>query len=161
MARWAFKGVEEYALKLSKLGAASEQVAGKAIYAAAEIVADAMRQNIRALPVQNGKAAKGETLRGISEPAKRGLEESFGIASIQKDEKGFYNVKLGFDEYNAVKTRKFPKGQPNAMIARSVEGGTSFMPKHPFVAPAIRKTRAAAEKKMEEIIDQETKKIMG
>lgn len=161
MARWAVKGIEEYALKLSKLGASAEQVAGKAIYAAADIVADAVRQNIQALPVQNGRAAKGETLSGISEPAKHGLEEGFGIASIQKDAKGFHNVKLGFDGYNSVKTKKYPKGQPNAMIARSVEGGTSFMAKHPFVAPAIRKTRAAAEAKMEEIINQETKTIMG
>lgn len=160
MARFAFKGAEEYALKLSKLGDQTERVAGKAIYEAANIVANEVRKNIDAIPVQNGYVKKGEMRHGIPQPAKDGLKESFGITPMRKDD-GYYNVKLGFDGYNKVKTKTWPQGQPNQMIARSVESGTSFMAPHPFVAPAVRKTKAAALKKMAEVVDEETKKIMG
>lgn len=160
MARFAFKGAEEYALKLSKLGDQIERVAGKAIYEAANIVANEVRKNIDAIPVQNGYVKKGEMRHGIPQPAKDGLKESFGITSMRKDD-GFYNVKLGFDGYNKVKTKAWPQGQPNQMIARSVESGTSFMAPHPFMAPAVRRAKPAAEQKMGEVVDEETKKIMG
>ena len=40
MARMTFKAGDDYALKLSKLATNSDEIAIKAIYAAAEIVAD-------------------------------------------------------------------------------------------------------------------------
>jgi len=113
------------------------------------------------IPVQNGFVKKGELRTGIPGQAKKGLQASYGITPMQRDENGFYNVKIGFDGYNSIKTKAYPNGQPNQMIARSVESGTSFLQKHPFVAPGVRKSRKAALKKMEEIIDEETKKIMG
>lgn len=161
MARIEFKGISNYTKKLEKLGISERTTIGKSIYAAADIVTDAIRQNIQALPTQAGSSPKGELRSGISPPQKQGLLDSLGIASVQQDAKGFYNVKVGFDGYNSVKTKAYPKGQPNAMIARSAEGGSSIMAPHPFVAPAVRKTRRAAEKKMKEIVDAETKKIMG
>lgn len=161
MARFAFKGLEEYSLRLAKLGKQTERVAGRAIYAAADIVADAMRQEIDKIPVQNGSVKKGEMRTGIPDPAKRGLQESFGITPMEKDLNGFYNVKLGFDGYNTIKTKAHPNGQPNQMIARSVNSGTSFLAPRPFANTAVRKSSKAALQKMEEVIDEETKKIMG
>lgn len=161
MARIEFKGIANYTRRLEALGRSERVTLGKAIYAAADIVTDAIRQNINALPVQNGQTKRGELHRDINEKAKQGLKDSLGIAPVQQDAKGFYNVKIGFDGYNNIKTKKYPKGQPNAMIARSVESGTSFMAPHPFIAPAVRKTRRAAEQMMEKIIDDETKQIMG
>lgn len=161
MAKIQFKGIANYTEKLAKLGASERTTIGKAIYAAADMVTDAIRQNIQALPVQAGRVKKGEMRSGITPPQKQGLLDSLGIASVQKDAKGFYNVKVGFDGYNTTKTKTYPKGQPNAMIARSVEGGSSILAPHPFVGPAVRKTRKAAEQKMEEIVQADTEKIMG
>lgn len=160
VARFAFKGLEEYSMRLAKLGDQTERVAGRAIYAAADVVADAMRQEIDKIPVQNGFVKQGELRTGIPAPAKRGLQESFGITPLEKDSGGFYNVKLGFDGYNSIKTKAHPNGQPNQMIARSVNGGTSFLAPHPFVTTAVRKARKPALQKMEEVLDEETKKIM-
>ena len=60
MARLHIKGTEEYALKLSKLGSSSREVAGEAIYKAADIVANQIKANIQSLPtitdVENIKA---------------------------------------------------------------------------------------------------------
>lgn len=61
------------------------------------------------------------------------------------------NVKLGFDGYNGMKTKKYPKGQPNVLLARSIESGSSIAKKRPFVAPAVRKTKKAAEETMAKI----------
>ena len=62
MATYQFKGLEEYALKLSKLRDGSREVAGKAIYAGAKIVADAVRENIKSLPVRRSGYGTTENL---------------------------------------------------------------------------------------------------
>ena len=77
-----------------------------------------------------------------------------------KKEGNEINTKLGFDGYNKQITKKYPKGQPNAMIARTFESGNSFTQKIPFIAPAVRAKREEAERKMAEVIDQTTAKIM-
>lgn len=156
-----FKGIEEYALKLSKLGEQTEEIAGKAIFEGAKIVADKVRKNIEALPTVDFRAhgTSDHPLDGITDLQKKGLEEGFGISPMQEDG-GYYNVKVGFDGYNAVKTKKYPQGQPNAMIARSVEGGTYFRQPHPFVSPAVRASKKAAEAKMQEVVEEEINKIM-
>lgn len=115
---------------------------GRAIFSGAAIVADAIRDNIKGLPKE-----------ACTPKEKAGLLDGLGIARMEYKD-GYYDVKIGFHGYNSVKTKKYPKGQPNAMIARSVEGGSSWRPRHPFVAPAIRATRAEAEKKMAEEIDK-------
>ena len=163
MARMSVRGTEEYALKLSKLGKNSEAVAGKAIYAGAGIVADAVKANLKALPtvrdVENIKAYRAGRKSQLSIKQKEGLMQSFGITKISND-KGYYNVKLGFDGYNGIKTKKYPKGQPNQLIARVVESGSTYMDKTPFVRTALNASRAEALQKMQEVIDQEMNKIM-
>ena len=164
MARMTIKGTEEYALKLSKLGKAGREVAEKAIYGGAGMVADQIKSNLNAAPTvteaENVKAYRTGGKSGISKRQKEGLIQSFGITKIQ-DDGGFYNVKLGFDGYNHVKTRKYPKGQPNQLIARVMESGSSYMDKIPFVRPAVRQKRRAAQEEMQKIIDEESKRIMG
>ena len=139
MAKISFRGLSDYELLLSRIGNANREIIGKAIYAGAEIVADAIKQNIEGLPEKTGVT-------------KRGLEEGFGIAPMQ-DDNGYINVKLGFDCYNE-------NGVPNVLMARVLESGNSRMPKHPFVRPAINASRKRAEQAMADIIDQEIKKIM-
>ena len=59
-----------------------------------------------------------------------------------------------------MKTKKYPKGQPNVLLARSIESGSSIAKKRPFVAPAVRKTKKAAEETMAKIIDEESAKTL-
>lgn len=163
MARIRFRGLEEYELKLSKLASGTKEVAGKAIYAGAKIITDKIRENIQALPAHPDSygliAYRNKWPAPLTDTAKKGLLEGLGITPME-DDNGFYNVKIGFDGYNDLKTRKYPKGQPNQLIARSIESGTSISEKRPFVTPAIRATRKQAEQAMADVIDEETKKIM-
>lgn len=163
MARMTVKGTDEYALKLSKLGKNGEAVAGKAIYAAAGIVADAVKANIKSLSavkdIENIKAYREGTKSHLSIKQKEGLINSFGISKLS-DDNGYYNVKLGFDGYNAIKTKKYPKGQPNRLIARVTESGSTYMDKTPFMRTAVNATRKNAVDEMQKVIDEESKKIM-
>ena len=162
MAKITFPGLADYELMLSRLAQGADDIAGKAIYAGAEIVADAIRSNIQglqAVPDEVGAIAYAEKSPApLTESAKEGLLDGLGISSMQ-DDNGYYNVKIGFDGYNGLKTKKFPQGQPNVMIARSLESGSSIAPKRPFVRPAVNAVKKQAEAKMAEIIDQEIKKI--
>lgn len=161
MAYIRFSGLEEYERKLSQLERAyREQIAGKAIYAGSAIVADAIKRGIEGLPVVTGYGTQENPLPGgVTAVQKQGLEDGLGIAPMQ-DDRGYLNVKIGFDGYNRTKTEKYPNGQPNQMVARGVESGTSWKQKKPFVRTAINASRKETEKKMAEVIDEEIQKLM-
>lgn len=160
MARFTMRGMEEYELKLSKLASGSKAAGGKAVYAAAAIVADEVRKGINALPERSGYGTPEHPVRGVTKRGKQGLLDGFGISKMEETD-GYLHVKLGFDGYNSIKTDKYPQGQPNQLVARGVESGASWIEKTPFVRPAMRKTQKSAVKAMQNIIDEETEKIMG
>lgn len=160
MAKMKFEGLKEYELKLSKLKADTKKICGKAIYAGASVVADSVKTALNSLPVNNGEHGNSKRLlEGITEAQKNGLVNGFGISPLE-DDSGQYNVKLGFDGYNDVKTKKYPKGQPNILIARAVTSGTVFMKKNPAIRKAISQSKKSAESTMGEVLDQEIKSIM-
>ena len=160
MARFTMKGMEEYEKKLSKMYKDTYLVGGKAVYAAAKIVANEIRRNIEALPERSGYGTPEHPVRGVTNRGKQGLLDGFGVSTMQVTD-GYLHVKIGFAERNTIKTKKHPQGQPNQLVARGVESGTSWLEKTPFVRPAMRKTQKSAVKAMQNIIDEETEKIMG
>lgn len=153
MAKLKFKGLEEYENQLLKLESISRECIGKAIYDGAGLVADAVKASIDTIPIDERFVKKGEMLNGITTAQKNGLKAGFGIAPLQ-DENGYLHVKLGFAGYNNVITKSHPNGQPNSLIARSVNSGTSFRQRIPFVDNAVNANKAAAENKMKEAFDK-------
>lgn len=151
------KGIDKYISSLEKLNLAAESTIKHAVYVGAGIMADAIKENIHAMPLQEGYQ---ERYTGIKHIQRTGLINSLGISRME-DDGNTINVKIGFDGYNELKSKKYPQGQPNAMIARTFESGNSFTKKIPFIAPAIRAKREEVEKKMAEIIDNETQVIMS
>ena len=157
--------IDDYAKALANLFADTEEIVKKAVYAGADVVADAIRANLNGIPVQEGEdgnppyARPGEKLHGISSRQKSDLINAFGLAPMES--KGDYiNTKAGFDGYGSVKTKKYPRGVPNAMLMRSVESGTSFRDKHPTVRPAVTRTRKRAQQEMDDTINKEIEKRM-
>lgn len=165
MARIKFGKLKEYELKLSKLGDNIGEIAGKAIYEGAKIVADEVKSQLDGLNTTTDNIAmaryREQRPTYITERAKEALISSFGVTPLSKDKDGVYNVKLGFDGYNDVKTKKHPNGQPNQLIARACESGSSAMIKQPFFRKSVQATRKKAEKRMAEILDKEIEKNMG
>lgn len=159
MAKITFPGLSDYELMISRLSKGVDDIAGKAIYAGAGIVADAIKENIKDLPIVRGYGTTENPLPGgVTAPQKAGLIDGLGISPMQSDA-GYLNVKIGFDGYNATKTDKYPQGQPNQLVARGVESGTSWKQKKPFIRPAINASKSRAEAEMARILDQEIEKI--
>ena len=156
-----FKGMEEYIAQLQRLQNVSRECIGRSVYEGAGLVADKVKDAIQALPIDNRSFVKdGEMLNGINAIQKAGLIEGFGISHMQ-DDNGYLNVKLGFEGYNNLRTKAFPNGQPNSMIARSVNSGSSFRQRIPFVDQAVRSNKSACEQKMKEQFDKEVKKVIS
>lgn len=161
MAKIEFKGITEYSAKLNRLSALSrDKVIGAAVYDGAKIVADTIRQEIESLPTDEHWGTPDYPKAGPSQAEKDGLLESLGVTTI-RDDNGFVNVKAGFDGYQGEPTAKYPKGKPNQMIARSINAGTSFMAKVPFMDRALRKCRKPAEAAMKNRVEKEIDKIMN
>lgn len=160
MAKLKLRGLEEYEEKLLELRNMSREVIGEAVFEGAAVVADEVRRNIQALPVDDRFVRGADMLYGVSEAQKQGLLDGFGIAPLQ-DENGYLHVKLGFSGYNSVRTKNYPNGQPNAVIARSVNSGTSFRQRIPFVDTAVASARSQAEDKMKQKLDDAISEVMN
>jgi hypothetical protein len=159
MAKLQFKGLEEYEAQLLKLRGLTEQMIGEAIYEGAAIVADEVKKGIESIPIDDRYVAGGTMLHGITQEQKQGLIDGFGIASMQ-NENGYLHVKLGFNGYNSMRTKNFPNGQPNSMIARSVNSGSSFRQRIPFVDNAVNSAKSRAEEKMKQKLDEAIEKAI-
>lgn len=147
-------GLDEYIGRLTDL--MDDDYIKAAVYPAAAIVAKEIRSNIEKLPAKKGIKPN---VTGVTKAQKKGLLDGFGISRFANDH-GYVNVKLGFDGYNEQEAWYYPNGQPNAMIARSIEGGTSWSDPTPFIRPAVNKTKDQAEGIMKERIEQTIYSIM-
>lgn len=149
MATFKTQGLDKYVAQLERLGKKTDTVISEAVYEMTKVVADEVKANLIALPsvpdTEGLKAFASEPQQKIpiTKAQKWGLVHSFGIASL-RNEGGFVHVKIGFDGYNEVKTKTFPNGQPNALIARSIESGSSTREKTPFLRPALAAVRKQA-----------------
>ena len=157
------KGLDNYITYLQQLNFLTDEIIGEAVYDMAKVVADKVRSNIETLPA----APKGKTtyyvtetriMSELSEEQKKGLLEGFGVSAMQNGD-GYMNVKLGFDGYNSVKTKKHPNGQPNALIARVTNSGSSYRHKTRFVDKAVSATRKQAEEAGQAKIDEKIKAL--
>lgn len=148
MAKWIVgKGLDSYISYLQKIDAVTDEAIGEAVYEMAKVVADSVRSGIQALPTVSNQANIATYKKGysrLSDEEKQGLLDGFGVSPMQ-DDNGYRNVKLGFDGYNSVKTKKYPQGQPNALIARVTESGSSYREKTPFIRPAVNASKKQAE----------------
>ena len=156
MAKWTMEGMSEYIAYLQSIANVTDEAIGAGVYAMAEDVADKVRDNIQALPTVSNEANIATYRQGysrLSDLEKQGLLEGFGVTPMQ-DDGGYKNVKLGFDGYNSIKTKKYPQGQPNVLIARVTESGSSYRQKTPFMRTAVNASRKEALEKGREAVDR-------
>ena len=153
MARITAKGSAQYLRNLEKLGRNTDDICKQAVYQGAKVVADAIKSSIDDITMHSLPSGQkyfylseedkkgGKLLDGVTKEQADGLKNGLGIAVMEH--KNFaWNTKIGFNGYNEVRTKTYPKGEPNALIARSVESGSSVRNKTPFIAPAVKKKSA-------------------
>lgn len=158
MATIEFVGIDKYFKRLDELGKYSIGLCKRALYDGAAVIADAVRAEVDALPTSDRNAKKGNP-QPILEYEKDGLKEGLGVAKM-KAEHGFIYTRIDFDGYNRLKSKKYPNGHPNSMVARAINSGTSTRKKNPFMNRAIKKGRAKAEAAMSARMDADIEEIM-
>lgn len=165
MASIELEGFDEYLKQLNALKTDSTKICKAIVYPGAAILADAMRGVVDGLPTISDARALNNYQHGLVNDAlsysqKAGLVESLGITPIRRDRKGMIQCSVGFSGYNGVKTKKFPGGQPNAEVARSLEKGTSYLKRNAFATKAVKAARASAEAAMRTEADTQIQRIM-
>lgn len=159
MAKFQFEGIDNYIAQLEKIYGDTDEIIGAAIYQGAGVVMKSVVSAIDSLVTDDRFGTAESKTVGPSSYQKEGLRRSVGIAKLRKDG-SFWNVKIGFDGYNGIKTKRWPQGQPNAMVARSVESGTSWMQKQPFMRRAENSSKVKCEQAMANEIDKQiTKRV--
>lgn len=146
--KFRFKGLTEYVQELTEISNlfASMYVVERALEDGANIVADAQKSALERLEVDN-RPFVPDKRKSILQIQKNGLIDSYGITPVQQ-KRNMIDVKTGFDGYNKL-------GQPNVVIARSLEKGTSFMPANPILSKAARKARNDCLEAMQNRITKE------
>ena len=162
MARITVTEGSSFAEHLEALAGQTDEIAKKGLYEGAKIVADRIKVNLDALPVEKSRWLKeGEKYEGITEAEKSGLASCFGITSM-KQSAGAIHLRIGFAGYvNSHYSKKYPHGLPAQVIARSIESGSSVRAKKPFMRNAVAATKETAKAKMCETIENEIKSITG
>ena len=165
MANIELEGFDSYLKQLNALRDDVVPMCKAIVFPGAAILADAMRSEVDSLPTITDARAKNNYQHGVVNAAlsvtqKAGLSDSLGITPIKKDRQGMVQCSVGFSGYNNVVTRKFPNGQPNAEVARSLEKGTSYLKRNAFATRAVKKARANAESAMRAEADTQIQRIM-
>jgi len=163
MARMTIKAGDEYMTKLSYAGKGVSAISKKAIFEGARIVADAIREAIKNLPEDRFRLLqKGEKFSGVPKEHKQALLDGLGIMRISEDKNGDYMTRIGWEGYAGPKTasKKYPKGLPTALIARSINKGSIVRRKIPFVRKALNEVKETVIKAMDEVINRELEKLM-
>lgn len=155
MAKISFSGGDDFGARLEKLGQMdARRSVERAVARGAGIVADAIRSAMNAMPRQKAiHLQKGKKLLAVQEHELADLQASMGVSPIKADRNGFVNARVGFDGYGSRPTKKYPKGVPNQLVAAAIERGSSVREKHPFIRPAVNKTRAEAVEAMDDSIN--------
>lgn len=165
MAKLELKGMADYLRELQAVSNATSGVCKAVVYAGADVVADAIRAETEALStvsdVEALAAARKGTPTKISESQKAALLESLGTTPITKGRTGRTQTSVGFGGYNNIKTKRWPNGQPNNLIARSCNKGSSAMLRQPFVDRALKKCTSQAVSAMQDEMEKQIEKAKG
>lgn len=133
MAKIEFEGFEDYRARIVDLGASIEGVCKYAVYDAAGIVIEAIKENC---PVDSGD-----------------LRDSASLVNFKNDN-GYIHTAVAFPGYDR-------DGVPNPLKARVLESGSSTRPKHPFIRPAVNRVKKAAEFSIEAALNKKLDEIMN
>lgn len=155
MAKFKTVGLEAAFSEFGEMSRDSEGIAKACVYEGAKVAADAVKKNIQALPTRDPKTHHGK--KGATPAEKEALLKGFGIAQMRTGG-GTIDTVLGFEGYDKNVTPRYPGGHPIPMIARTIESGTSWLTKTPFIKPAINSSKAAAESAMATKFDEEISK---
>ena len=162
MAKLTFNGCSEIIDKLSKIGERAPKMAAATLYEGAKVTADMLREATQALPEEAfhplpGAHNNGENASPLSVLTPDDKADILGSIFVAKFEHSTDGVTTSISfagGYSRHKSKKYPKGIPLPMIARSIESGSSARRKHPFVRTTAQKAKEPAASAMQAKLDE-------
>lgn len=156
--RYRFKGLDKYVDKLQRLSNKfnTEACIEIAVEKGSEVVADYTIEELQGIPTDD-RPGKLDYRNGIRSIEKKFLIDEFGITPLE-NKGNFINAKTGVDRG----TLDYPNSTsyvPAVVLARSLEAGTSFMPRNPVFSRASRKARTPCLNAMEKSINESIEAI--
>lgn len=148
-------GFDAFFDELKEIAGDTKEICGRCIFEGGRVMADGLKAKIDSIPAWQNEP--GHRARGVTDVERAGLKEGLGIAKMRTNGDEF-DISIGFDGYNGDVTPKYPGGHPNSMIARTVESGTSWFAKTPFISQTGRANKGAAEAAMQQAFDEEIAK---
>ena len=91
---------------------------------------------------------------------KNGLRNGLGIAKFKVAADKITTV-IGFQGYNELRSKRWPNGQPNAMVAATCNNGTSHMTRQPFLDSTYNENKAKVCRTINEYIIAKYKEILN
>lgn len=137
-----WEGADELLRKMDKLPEKAAKIAAEALYEGAGVMADAVSQAVHGIATEDFRYAAGGRKRMPSPEEKAILEGAkHGVAKFRNDGTKI-QTSIGFD--NAGYAELDGKRKPIPLIANSINHGTSFMQKQPFLRKAFTQQQGAA-----------------
>lgn len=143
MAKCDVKMPDDFIDRLTRLGAAQDEIAQRVLEAGAEIVEAKVKSNL--IDVIGKDTAYPSRSTGE-------LVSALGMTQVRVNRNGDYDIKVGFAEPR-------PDGESNAKIANTFEYGKHGQPAKPFLAPAKSATKKACIDAMIRKYEEETGNI--
>lgn len=161
MPKMTINGVEEIGYLLDKLDQETTSILKKGLYEANHVLYQEVEKNLSSIHTVGEKEN-----RNITEKQKQGLLSSLYGSKFQQNNNELYFT-ISVTGYNDVITEKYPKGQPNIMILRSLEKGgfidngkrITVMKQQPIMRKSLNHKKKEATQKIQETVSKEVKKL--
>ncbi len=150
-------GMTEVSEMLDKLGEEAPKVAAQALYEGAGIMADELNKAVDSIKTEPFKYAWGT--RRLPSPEEKEIvkQAAAGIAKFHKEGGAEMDTSVGFR--NAGYAELAGKQVPIPLIVNSINSGTSFMQKQPFIRKTATKAAPKAMKKMQDTVETAWSKL--
>lgn len=153
MATLKLSGVDQVEVLFGTLAGSTKGIVKASLYEGASVVADELRSETKRLKVNEPGRPTGDDVRkiykSVTDLEKNDLLEGLGIRRFDFDG-GEHSTLIGFAGYGRRKTKKYPRGLPNPLLARSISKPSSMRKGRRFTKIALKNCDWAAIKAMRE-----------
>ena len=138
-----WEGADELLRKMDKLPEKAAKIAAEALYEGAGVMADAVNQAVHGIATKRFKYPAPPGKKRMPSPEEKAILEGarHGVARFRNDGT---KIQTSIGYQNAGYATLNGKTKPIPLIANSIEHGTSFMKKQPFMRKAISQNQSKA-----------------
>jgi len=151
------EGMDELTAMLAKAEESAQGIAAQALYAGAGVVADEISKGARGLTTSRFRYANGWQRQPSPEEKEAVVSAGVGISKF-KNTGNAVNTSVGYSQSGYADVNG--KRKAVALIANSINSGTSFMKKQPFVRKAASQSKTKASEAIEKEITERTEQIL-